>query len=186
MAATKPIGHWTSQGKAKKLREFGPDLHTASMQVLSQCMEVPKSLQPQAGNTALMHIRGLCFMQTLIDTLTDPHGVPDTRSRGHLRSTEAQRVGDNKTPTSPMRSLRSVEIQKALPEPDVEQWAKWLATNIPTGVPRLYVQLEAAFRTSCLVPVTVGIEIWTTLRADDKALNVITLVNSSNTVSHLC
>ncbi|KAF5859106.1 hypothetical protein ETB97_003292 [Aspergillus alliaceus] len=82
-----------------------------------------------------------------------------------------------------MRSLRSVEIQKALPEPDVEQWAKWLATNIPTGVPRLYAQLEAAFRTSCLVPVTVGIEIWTTLRADDKALNVITPVNSSNTVT---
>lgn len=95
------------------------------------------------------------------------------KQSGHLPSKTDHRV------------LLSVHIRDVIGEPDLEQWTKWLTKNIPSGVLSVDIKIESLFHGSSIILVTMPVEIWTMLPADDPSFNFIGHVASNNVLPEL-
>ncbi|KNG89483.1 hypothetical protein ANOM_002283 [Aspergillus nomiae NRRL 13137] len=155
------------------------------------------------------------FTQVLIDTLNDLKGAPATAAGIYARlfrnayqnqigacpvhipkkgspsitlqklePREVQRLKALKAPGS-NRVLISVKTRDEISELDLKSWTKWLTTNMPPGVLAVDVKIEAAFQGSGLILVTMPVELWTMLPADDSAYRFIAHVTSNNTLPRL-
>ncbi|KAE8407557.1 hypothetical protein BDV37DRAFT_279728 [Aspergillus pseudonomiae] len=155
------------------------------------------------------------FTQVLIDTLNDLKGAPETAAGIYARlfrnayqnqigacpvhipkegspsitlqklePREVQRLKALKAPGS-NRVLISVKTRDEISELDLKSWTKWLTTNMPPGVLAVDVKIEAAFQGSGLILVTMPVELWTMLPADDSAYRFIAHVTSNNTLPRL-
>ncbi|KAJ9299528.1 hypothetical protein DTO217A2_8124 [Paecilomyces variotii] len=77
------------------------------------------------------------------------------------------------------RVLLSVQFQHDIQRPDV-RWMAWLTNNLPPGLLSVDIQIEAYFQGSNLLLVTVPVEVWTMLPADNSAFNFVGHVSSNN------
>ena len=93
--------------------------------------------------------------------------------------TERQsRIEDNDP--SEYRVLISVNLQDDIHTPNVDQWENWLTANIPSHILSSNITIEAHFQgSSSLLLVTLPIEVWTMLPADEEAYGFISFVNSN-------
>ncbi|OGM48065.1 hypothetical protein ABOM_002868 [Aspergillus bombycis] len=175
----------------------------------------PETIAASGWEQAATDSLRFSFTQALIDTLNDLRGAPETAvgiyarlfrnayqnqigacpihvpKKGSpsitlqkLEPREVQRLQALKAPGS-NRVLISVKTRDEISELDLKSWTKWLTTNIPAGVLNVDVKIEAAFQGSGLVLVTMPVELWTMLPADDSAYRFIAHVASNNTLPRL-
>ncbi|GES58189.1 hypothetical protein ABOM_002868 [Aspergillus terreus] len=152
------------------------------------------------------------FTQALIDTLKDLNGVPETVAgiyarlfrnayqnqvgscpvhvpkKGSPSITIKRKVGKEveklqaSKATGSNRVLLSVKTRGEVSESDINSWEKWLTTNIPPGILSVDVKVEAVFRGSGLLLVTIPVQLWTMLPAHGVAYSFVAHVTSSNTL----
>lgn len=73
------------------------------------------------------------------------------------------------------RVLIQVHLRGDVPQPDVEQWTKWLSTNLPNMVGK--ITLEAKYGSnSTILHVSMPIEVWDGLPADKSAYSFVAWV----------
>ncbi|KAK2765144.1 hypothetical protein FQN54_008843 [Arachnomyces sp. PD_36] len=88
-------------------------------------------------------------------------------------------------PKTKQRVLLNVYTRHDVEEADLKRWTKWMAKNIPQQELSADIRIEAVFRGSKVILVTMPVEIWTMLPADDPALNFIAHVESGNILPQL-
>jgi hypothetical protein len=81
-------------------------------------------------------------------------------------------------PRSENRVLISVELQDDIDVPDIQQWTRWLATNVPSGILSADITIQSAFQGSTLLLLAVPVEVWTMLPADKDYYNYVGYVGS--------
>ena len=84
------------------------------------------------------------FTQTLITKLREFGGMPRTVATEIFREADANRL------------------------PDLQEWTKYLTTNIPSGILSADVNLNLAFEGSTFIILTVPIEVWTMLPMNNE------------------
>lgn len=85
-----------------------------------------------------------------------------------------------KFPVSDGRVLLSVQLEDDVTFPDLEQWKTWLTTNIPLGIFDVDITIESLFTGSRVLLVTVPLEVWTMLPANEDAYAFVAHVSSNN------
>ncbi len=79
------------------------------------------------------------------------------------------------------RVLISVHLQDSITIPNLQEWRRWLTTNIPSRLLSVGVTIEGAFRaSSTLLLLNVPIGLWTMLPANDPAYTFVSFVKSQN------
>lgn len=112
-------------------------------------------------------------------TLAKLPGSPQKKAESFAESFET-RKRKGKFPLSENRVLISVQLQDDVTFPNIEQWKKWLTTNVPSGIFDVEITIESLFRGSGVVLVTVPLEVWTTLPANEDAYTFVAHVTSNN------
>lgn len=85
-----------------------------------------------------------------------------------------------KFPVSENRVLLKVQLEDDVTFSDPEQWKKWLTTNVPSSIFDFDITIESAFTGSRLLLVTVPLEVWTMLPANEDAYAFVAHVASNN------
>jgi hypothetical protein len=81
----------------------------------------------------------------------------------------------------PYRVLISVHLESSVGVLDLEQWKKWLLSNIPSDILSSQIAIQAVFdSTSSLVLVSVPIEVWSMLPANKQLYRFVGFVTSDN------
>lgn len=86
----------------------------------------------------------------------------------------------SKFPVSENRVLLSVQLEDDVTFPDLEQWKAWLTTNIPSDVFDVDITIESLFTGPRFLLVTVPLEVWTMLPANEDAYAFVAHVSSNN------
>jgi hypothetical protein len=82
--------------------------------------------------------------------------------------------------SSEYRVLITVNLQDNIHMLDIIEWERWLTTNIPSHILSTDITIEAHFQgSSSLLLVTLPIEVWTMLPADEEAYTFISFVKSN-------
>jgi ribosomal protein S10 len=114
--------------------------------------------------------------------LTKMHGPKQRKPESYI--TRKRRI-DAFDP-SENRVLIAVNLQDNIHMPDMEEWKNWLTTNIPSHILSSDITIEAVFHgSSSVLLVTLPVEVWTMLPADEEAYNFITFVQSNNILPQL-
>lgn len=83
------------------------------------------------------------------------------------------------------RVLLSIKARFDATAPDLQQWKDWLMKTIPPGVLSVDIKIESVYNGSGVILVTVPLEIWTMLDADDPAFKFVAHVVSNNILPQL-
>jgi hypothetical protein len=78
------------------------------------------------------------------------------------------------------RVLLSVQLEDDVTFPDLEQWKAWLTTNISSDVFDVDITIESLFTGPRFLLVTVPLEVWTMLPANEDAYAFVAHVSSNN------
>lgn len=106
--------------------------------------------------------------------------------RRKLEPSEARRQRIDILQASENRVLISIHLQDNITVPDLEQWKNWLTTNIPSRILSSDITIEAVFEgASSIALITLPLEVWTMLPADEEAYNFISFVKSKNILQKL-
>ncbi|PYI23503.1 hypothetical protein BO99DRAFT_180813 [Aspergillus violaceofuscus CBS 115571] len=88
-------------------------------------------------------------------------------------------------PIQPVRThnrvLLCITLNGGVSVPSIQEWQRWLTTNVPADVLGVEVKVEAAFSGSCKLLITVPVEIWTMLPLRDN-YHFVAHVTSNNTL----
>lgn len=77
------------------------------------------------------------------------------------------------TPTPTHRVLISVEVRDRTGLPDIQEWVKYLTTNIPSGVLSADVSVHSAFEGSTVILLTLPLEVWTMLPSNIESYKFV-------------
>lgn len=146
------------------------------------------------------------FTQALIDTLHDLNGTPTTLAQifeslfrraqqnqveacpvhvpsRHRPSVTFARVNDQLSLSPSSRNLPesrviiTARVRDNVPH-NPAMWTLWLARNIPPEVIAADITVEAAFQGSCVLLISMPVEIWTMLPRGNPAYGFVAHVNS--------
>lgn len=82
--------------------------------------------------------------------------------------------------SSKHRILITINLQDNIHVLDLEEWKNWLTTNDPSYILSSDIIIEGFFQgSSSILLVTLPVEVWTMLFADEEAYNFISFVESS-------
>ncbi|KAK2768785.1 hypothetical protein FQN54_000641 [Arachnomyces sp. PD_36] len=102
--------------------------------------------------------------------------VTSRKQSGHLPAGPQHRV------------LLGVHLRDTPGEPDLDKWKKWLTQNIPPEFLSVDIKIESVFRGSgdtFLLLVTMPVEVWTMLSADDPSFTFVGHVNTNNVLPQM-
>jgi hypothetical protein len=119
--------------------------------------------------SSIVHIPQMNCSSIVLEKLPSKRTKPEPFS--------ARQAVINQFLPSQYRVLISVNLQNDITPPDLEQWKKWLMSDIPSGLLSTDIRIETVFPAgSCVVLVTVPVEVWTMLPIREEAYSFVAFV----------